>query len=50
MMAKAKTVVLKRNDTSACIRTSRRIARDVTATSAVLAATAMVNEKYKKSL
>ena len=49
LIVNAKMVVLNTNDNSACFSASRRIVRFVIVTSAVCDATAIVNEKYRKS-
>ena len=49
LMVNARMAVLKANDSSDCSKTRRRIACVETLTSAVCEATAMVNEKYRKS-
>jgi endonuclease-3 len=49
LIVSAKMAALKANDITDCSNTRRRIGRLVTITSAVWQATAMVNEKYRKS-
>jgi hypothetical protein len=49
LIARARMAVLKPKDSRACSRTRRRMGRLVMTTSAVCAATAIVNEKYRKS-
>ena len=50
LMANARMAALKAKDNSACSRASLRIGREVMVTSAVCAATASVNAKWRKSL
>ena len=49
LIVSARIAVLNTNDSTDCISTSRRIGVLQMATSAVCDATAMVNEKYRKS-
>lgn len=50
LIASARMAALKAKDSIDCSSTSRRIGRLVTITSAVWAATEIVNEKYRKSV